>query len=60
MLNLFVSQPINLEKAIAREPLLTVSPDTSLPEVIELFHGVRGKACDLVSTPKELVNLVSF
>jgi len=54
MLDLVTNQPINLDKAIAREPLLTVSPDTSLPEVIELFHGARGKACDLVSTPTEL------
>ncbi|MEB3122139.1 MAG: PAS domain S-box protein [Snowella sp.] len=54
MLDLVTNQPINLDKAIAREPLLTVSPDISLPEVIELFHGARGKACDLVSTPKEL------
>ena len=54
MLNLFVSQPINLERAIARKPLLTVSPETSLPEIIELFHGARGKACELVNTPTEL------
>ncbi len=54
MLELVTNQPINLDKAIAREPLLTVSPNTSLPEVIELFHGARGKACDLVSTPIEL------
>ena len=51
MLNLLTDQPINLDKAIAREPLLVVSPDASLPEVIELFHGARGKTCDLVSTP---------
>ena len=54
MLNLFVSQPINLERAIARKPLLTVSPETPLPEIIELFHGARGKACELVNTPTEL------
>ena len=51
MLDLMTSQPINLHTAIAREPLLTVGPDTSLPEVIELFHGARGTTCDLVSTP---------
>lgn len=54
MLDLVINQPINLNKAIAREPLLTVSPDTSLPEIIELFHGARGKVCDLVNTPTEL------
>ena len=51
MLNLLTDQPISLDQAIAREPLLVVSPDASLPEVIELFHGARGTTCDLVSTP---------
>lgn len=54
MLELMTSQPINLHTAIAREPLLTVSPGASLPEIIELFHEARGKACDLVNTRTEL------
>ncbi|MEB3309797.1 MAG: PAS domain S-box protein [Snowella sp.] len=54
MLNLLNHQPIDLEQAIARQPLLLVSPDMPLTEAIRMLSQARGNYCELMPNSTEL------
>ncbi len=54
MLNLFPYPSVDLEQAIARQPLLLVSPETPLTEAIAMLYQARGNRCELTPNGTEL------